>query len=316
MAGQPESPMVVSAVSRRSRASVRMGRLGPYGALLPTLIIIGLFSLYPLGYAVYLSLHEYVLTNPFGHPFTGLQNVQEVIGEDYFRASLTATAIYTVMAVPMIVVVGLLAALLLNTKLRIASFLRVVIVLPWAIPSVVAGILWQWLFSDNYGVINDLLYTAGVIHHYIPWLSQPNTARLALAMAQLWKELPFATIFFLAGLQTIPPGIVDAAVIDGASPFRVFRHIIVPLLRPVALVVLVYETVLAMTTFDLVFIMTGGGPANATGVLSWYAYQETFTFLNLGHGAALSFIIAVLMLVLILGYLRLLRSEDLYTEGT
>lgn len=316
MAGQLNRPAATGVASRRDRAAAGVGRLGPYGALLPTLVILGLFSLYPLGYAVYLSLHQYVLTNPFGHPFTGLQNFQDVIGSDYFRSSLTATAVYAAMAVPAIVIVGLLAALLLNTELRIASFLRLIIVLPWAVPSVVAAILWQWLFSDNYGVINDLLYTSGVIHSYVPWLSQPATARLALAVAQLWKELPFATIFFLAALQTIPPGIEDAARIDGASPLRVFWHIILPLLRPVTLVVLVYETVLALTTFDLVYIMTGGGPANATAVMSWYAYQETFTFLNLGNGAALAFIIAILMLLLILGYLRLLRSENLYAETT
>lgn len=306
----------ISAALRRRRYRAALAALSPYGALLPALAIIGLFTLYPVAYAVYLSVHHYILSDPFAHPFIGLQNFAEVITGSYFQASIVATAIYTALAVPMIVVFGLFAALLLNTRLRIAALLRVIIVLPWAIPAVIAGIMWQWLFSDNYGVINGLLYAAGLIQHYIPWLSQPGTARVALAVAQLWKELPFAAVFFLAGLQAIPPEIKDAAAIDGASGWLTFRHIVLPLLRPVALIVLVYETVLALTTFDLVYIMTGGGPANATGVISWYAYQETFTFLNLGHGAALAFLIALAILALIVGYLRLLRADSLYAEGT
>ena len=313
MAVRVEGP-TASLAARRRRGRASLVLLGPYAALLPTLAIIGLFTLYPLAYAVYLSVHHYILSQPFGHPYSGLQNFQEVITGSYFQASVIATAIYTVLAVPMILVFGVLAALLLNTSLRIAAVLRVLIVLPWAIPTVVAGIMWQWLFSDNYGVINGLLYATGLIHHYIPWLSQPGPARMALAIAQLWKELPFATVFFLAGLQAIPHEIKDAAAIDGASGWLTLRHIVVPLLRPVALIVLVYETVLAITTFDLVYTMTGGGPASATSVISWYAYQEIFSFLNLGHGAALAFLIALFMLVLIVVYLRMLRSEDLYAE--
>ncbi len=302
-------------MTRGRRGRLSPASLGPYAALLPTLAIIGIFTLYPVGYAVYLSVHQYILSMPFAHSFIGWQNFQEVITGSYFQDSITATAIYTVLTVPMVLVFGLLAALLLNTSLRIAAVLRVIIVLPWAIPAVIAGIMWQWLFSDNYGVINGVLYASGLIHHYIPWLSQPGTARFSLAVAQLWKELPFATVFFLAGLQALPSDIKDAAAIDGASGWATFLHIVLPFLRPVALIIVVYETVLALTTFDLVYIMTGGGPASATSVISWYAYQETFTFLNLGHGAALAFLIALILLVLIIGYLRILRAEQLYAEG-
>lgn len=308
--------IILALAARRRHRRAPLTLLGPYAMLLPTLAIIGLFTLYPVAYAVYLSVHQYILSQPFAHPFSGLQNFQAVISDSNFQASLVATAIYTVLAVPMILVVGLLAALLLNTTLRVAAVLRVLIVLPWAVPAVVAGIMWQWLFSDNYGVINGVLYATGIIHHYIPWLSQPGTARLALAIAQLWKELPFATVFFLAGLQAVPPEIKDAAAIDGASAWRTFQSIVVPLLRPIVLIVLVYETVLAITTFDLIYTMTGGGPASATSVVSWYAYQETFTFLNLGQGSAMAFLIALVMLALIVGYLYLLRSDTLYAEST
>jgi ABC-type sugar transport system permease subunit len=312
MALDPQRPIIPARAWRRGRRPLI--RLGPYAALLPTLLIIGLFTLYPVGYAVYLSLHQYVLSEPFGHPYIGLQNFQDVLAGSYIKDSITATAIYAALAVPMILILGLFAALLLNTPLRIATFLRTIIILPWATPTVIAAIMWQWMFSDSHGVINSLLYASGVIKHYITFLSQPGTARFALAVAQLWKELPFATVFFLAALQAVPPDTKDAAAIDGSSSWSTFLHIVFPFLRPVAIVILVYETVLAITTFDLVYVMTGGGPASATEVISWYAYVETFTFLNLGHGAALSFLIALFMLIVIIGYLRLLRSDNLYTE--
>src|SRR2546423_995903 len=204
MAVRLEGP-TASIAPRRRRGRASLVLLGPYAALLPTLVIIGLFTLYPLAYAAYLSVHQYILSQPFGHPYSGLQNFQEVITGSYFQASVIATAIYTVLAVPLILVCGLLAALLLNTSLRIAAVLRVLIVLPWAIPTVVAGIMWQWLFSDNYGVVNGLLYATGLINHYIPWLGQPGPARLQLAIAKLCIELTYATVFFLYGYPATSP---------------------------------------------------------------------------------------------------------------
>jgi len=212
------------------------------------------------------------------------------------------------MAVPGVMVFGLLASLLLNEAFAGARILRVAILLPWAMPAVVSGIVWRWILNGDYGILNSLLFQFGIVHDYIPWLSQPVLARISLAVAHIWREGPLAAIFFLAGLQTISPDLYSAAAVDGAGRVAAFRRITVPLLRPTILIVLVYETIVAATTFDLVYVMTGGGPADATSLISWYAYAEVFKFLDLGTGAALAFLIAMVGLILL--YLRVLRSEE------
>jgi ABC-type sugar transport system permease subunit len=158
--------------------------------------------------------------------------------------------------------------------------------------------------------VNSVLVQLGLIHDYIPWLSEPALARVSLALAHVWREGPLVAIFFLAALQTIPPDLYSAASVDGAGPVAAFRRITLPLLRPTLVIVLIYETIVAATTFDLIYVMTGGGPADATSLISWYAYAEVFKFLDLGTGAALAFLIALALLGLILLYIRVLRSED------
>ena len=214
----------VAARHRRGRESLTL--LGPYAALLPTLLIIGLFTLYPVAYAAYLSVHHYILSQPFAHPFVGLQNFQEVITGSYVQASLVATAIYTVLAVPMILVLGLLAALLLNTSLCIAAVLRVIIVLPWAIPAVIAGIMWQWLFSDNYGVINGLLYATGLIHHYergVQYLAIRYTERLADAGAV--RSVGSRGDPYDSALAEAVNGLYKAEVIRKRGPWRSLEQV-------------------------------------------------------------------------------------------
>ena len=281
-----------------------------YLTLLPVLLIMAAFSLYPIGYSVYLSVHKEVLTDPLNHPFVGFQNFNNALHSYYLISSLTSTLAFMAMAVPGVMVFGLLASLLLNEAFAGARILRVAILLPWAMPAVVSGIVWRWILNGDYGILNSLLFQFGIVHDYIPWLSQPVLARISLAVAHIWREGPLAAIFFLAGLQTISPDLYSAAAVDGAGRVAAFRRITVPLLRPTILIVLVYETIVAATTFDLVYVMTGGGPAAATSLISWYAYAEVFKFLDLGTGAALAFLIAMALVGLILLYLRVLRSEE------
>ena len=268
------------------------------------------FSLYPIGYSVYLSLHKEVLTDPLNNPFVGFQNFGDVLQSYYLTSSLVSTAAFMAMAVPGVMIFGLLAALLLNEAFAGATILRVAILLPWAMPAVVSGIVWRWLLNGDYGLLNSALYQLGIIHDYVPWLSQPALARGGLAIAHIWREGPLAAIFLLAGLQTIPRDLYSAAAVDGAGRLAAFRRITLPLLRPTIVIVLIYETIVAATTFDLVYVMTGGGPADATSLISWFAYAEVFKFLNLGNGAALAFLIALVLLGVILLYLRVLRSEE------
>jgi multiple sugar transport system permease protein len=283
-----------------------------YLTLLPVLLIVGGFTLYPLIYSVYLSLHQEVLTDPLNHPFVGLANYRQVLGSYYLVSSTVSTVIFAALAVPTVLAFGIAVALLLNQSFRGSAFLRVVILLPWAMPAVISGIVWRWIFNGDYGALNGLLSSLGIIHQYIPWLSTPATARVGLVVAQVWREGPLAAIFLLAALQTIPPELYSAAKVDGGGGWSAFRHITLPLLRPTLSILLIYETIVAVVTFDLVYVMTGGGPGDATSLISWYAYTEVFKFLNLGHGAALAFLIAAALVAVILVYLRALRSEEIY----
>jgi multiple sugar transport system permease protein len=201
-------------------------------------------------------------------------------------------------------------AMLMNTRIRLANFLKIIILLPWAIPAVVGGLLWKWILNSDFGALNGVLYGLGLIKEYLPFLAQPTLAKASIIMAHVWKEGPLVAIFFLAGLQLIPDELYEAARIDGGGGWRLFRMITLPLLKPIFLVVLVYETMTAILTFDIIYVMTGGGPGDSTALISWFAYAEIFKGLNLGHGVALAIIIAIITLILIVLYLRALRSEE------
>lgn len=285
-------------------------RLFPYLATVPALLVVALFTLYPLAYAVRISLYRYLLTQPNNHPFVGLRNFREVVTSYYFLSSLRVTALYTLSALSAVLVFGFLIALLLNTKIRTAVVLRIVILLPWSIPAVISGLLWKWILNADFGALNGLLYSLGLIKSYIPFLADPALARLSLVIAHVWKEAPLVAIFFLAGLQLIPNELYEAARIDGGGAWSLLRYVTLPLLRPTLLVVTVYETMVAILTFDVIYVLTGGGPADATALISWFAYAEIFKALNLGHGIALSIVIALITLGLILLYLRVLRPEQ------
>jgi multiple sugar transport system permease protein len=300
-----------TAASAPVRVKARLwDRVYPYVTITVPLLIIALFTIYPVLYAVRISFYQYILTKPKAHPFIGLKNFQEVISSYYFRNSLVNTGIYTIAAVIGVVIFGLLVALLLNSKVRTANALKIIILLPWAIPAVVAGLMWKWILNSDFGILNGILYGLGIIKEYIPFLATPQLAKLSLVMAQIWKEGPLATIFFLAGLQLIPEELYEAARIDGGGGWRIFRYITFPLLKPILLIVVVYETLIAILVFDIIYVLTGGGPGDSTALISWFAYAEIFKSLNLGHGVALAIIIALITLVLIFLYLRAIRSEE------
>jgi multiple sugar transport system permease protein len=284
-------------------------KLYPYGSVLPALLVIVLFTIYPVIYALRISVYQYILTKPNVHPFVGFKNFHEVITSYYFKNALINTGVYTIAAVIGVILFGLGVASLLNTKIRSVNALKIIILLPWAIPAVVAGLMWKWILNSDFGILNGVLYSLGIIKSYIPFLATPLLAKISLVMAHVWKEGPLATIFILAGLQLIPNELYEAARIDGGGGLRLFRHVTLPLLRPILLVVLVYETMTAILTFDIIYVLTGGGPGDSTALISWFAYAEIYKFLNLGGGIALSIIIALITLVLILLYMRALKTE-------
>ena len=295
------------------RSVVRRRHLYAYLSILPALLIIVLFTVYPVLYNVDLALHKNVLTAPDKHPFTGVKNFGDLLRNPGLLQSFRTTLQFTVITVVGVAVLGTGIALLLNERFLGARVLQVLILIPWAIPVVMAGIIWRWMFAGNVGVINGLLYSLGFIDSYYSFFGNPAAAKMALVAARLWKDVPLATILLLASLQVIPPESYDAAKIDGGGAWSVFRYVTLPFLRPTLTVVLILQTLVGFVTFDLVYVMTGGGPANATTLVAWYTYTEIFTHLNLGRGAALAFIIALLTLLMALVYFRALRSEDIYT---
>lgn len=293
-------------------SAARRRHIYAYLSILPAILIIVLFTVYPVLYNLDLALHKYDLRQPGRHPLTGMKNFVDVLKNPGLIRSFKTTAQFTVVIVVGDVILGMLIALLLNEKFFGAKVLQVLILIPWAIPVVMAGIIWRWMFAGNVGVINGLLYSLGTIDKYYSFFGNPTLAKLALTVARLWKDVPLATILLLATLQVIPSELYDAAKIDGGGAWAAFRYVTFPFLRPTLTVLFILETLIGFITFDLVFVMTGGGPADATMLLAWYTYTEIFTHLNLGRGAALAFIIALLTLVMAMFYFWALRSEELY----
>jgi ABC-type sugar transport system permease subunit len=287
----------------------RSPRLYTWLTIGPVLIWVAVLTVFPFAYAAYLSTHKYHLIQP-DHPFVGARNYIRVIGDELFVIAGGNTLLFTAVSAILVIVVGLGVALLLNNQLRGFGVLRALVLLPWAIPLVSAGILWKLMLHGNFGAVNGLLLQFGFIDHYMTFFSRMPHAFISVIFAHIWREFPLATILFLAGLQTIPPEYYDAAKVDGAGRFARFWHVTLPSLRGTLLIVLVYETMIGLAVFDLVYVLTGGGPGTGTTLAAWLVWTTTFKSLNLGRGAALSFIIAIVLGALVLVFLRMLRIEE------
>jgi ABC-type sugar transport system permease subunit len=278
--------------------------------LVPTLLLVFGVLLYPILDTLRLSLTDRVLSQPDSGAFVGLANYLHAFGDPEFRAAMGRTFYFALVTVPVETTLGLLIALLLNQEFRGRGFVRGIIILPWAIPYIVNGVMWKWILNANYGALNALLSQLGLIGRYHVWLGDPSTAFNFVILANIWKETPVAVILILAALQTIPRELYEAARVDGANAFRQFWAVTFPMLRPVIAVTMVVKTVWALKEFDLIYIMTGGGPANSTNVATFYTYLTTFKFLKFGSGAAMAFIIVVLSLVIAFFYIRLISPNE------
>lgn len=278
--------------------------------LVPTLVLVFGVLLYPILDTLRLSLTDRVLSRPASGAFVGLANYLEALRDPEFRAAMGRTFYFALVTVPVETTLGLLIALLLNQEFRGRGFVRGIIILPWALPYIVNGVMWKWILNANYGALNALLSQLGLISHYQVWLGDPSTAFNFVILANIWKETPVAVILILAALQTIPRELYEAARVDGANAFRQFWAVTFPMLRPVIAVTMVVKTVWALKEFDLIYIMTGGGPANSTSVATFYTYLTTFKFLKFGYGAAMAFIIVLLSLVIAFVYIRLISPNE------
>jgi multiple sugar transport system permease protein/N,N'-diacetylchitobiose transport system permease protein len=290
-------------------AASRQGRLALL-LLLPSLVVVFGIVVYPLLRTLYTSLFDVDSPFPGSYPFVGLGNYARALESGEFWSAIGRTFYFTLVTTVLEVVFGILLALLLNSRFKGRWLLRSIVVLPWALPTVVNGAMWRWIFNPEYGALNALLTQLHIIPAYRSWLGTPWTAMNALVVADVWKMTPLAAFFFLAALQTIPRDLYEAARVDGAGRVRAFLSITLPLLTPTILIVLVLRTMEAFKVFDLVYVMTRGGPADGTQTIAYYTYVEAFSNQFFGYGASLAYVIALFILFFAIIYMRLLRRGE------
>jgi multiple sugar transport system permease protein len=303
--------------SRRPARFSRIGRDRPLFAYLlnaPALIAIFLLAGYPIIYSAWISLHKYNLKRPRIFEFIGLQNYVDILDSTEFWSALWVTVRFTVLVVTIVAVLGICIALLLNQPFRGRAIVRTLILLPWAIPPVVNGLMWQWIYDSKIGALNGILFSLGIISEYRGWMSDPTSALLALVFADVWNVLPLAVILLLAALQKIPGELYEAARMDGAEGFQVFWYITFPWLAQTLLVVLILQTLSAIRAFDVIYVLTAGGPGTATTTLTWQTYLTTFENLDFGLGNAYAYTVSLITLGFALIYFRVLfRRGDFET---
>ncbi len=263
---------------------------------LPALIVLALVFIYPIGRAFWLSLFTENLGTKLQPIFSGLSNYGRMFGDGRFWQSMWNTSVFTAISVLLELALGMGVALVLNQSFRGRGIVRTIAIIPWALPTAVMGLAWTWIFNDEFGIVNDILLRVGVIETGIVWLGNPTLAMLALIVADVWKTIPFIAIILLAGLQSIPKDLYEAHAIDGANSWQSFWQITVPLILPQILIALLFRFAQAFGIFDLVQVMTGGGPAGATETVSIYIYATVMRYLDFGYGAALVVVTFLLLL--------------------
>ncbi len=284
----------------------------------PVLIVIGVLIGWPLLRGVYLSLTDATEANvgrtigvnviPASYEFVGLGNYLDILTSSLFWDKLTWTVIWTVSCVGLHYGLGLGLAMLLHRRMRFRSVYRMLLILPWAIPGFVAAFIWRYLFNSEFGVINAMLKAAGL--GTVGWLDDPTTAKLAVIAVNVWVGVPFMMVALLGGLQAIPSDLYEAAAVDGATPWQRFRHITLPMLRPVSATVVLLGTIWTFNMFPVIFLITRGGPGSDTEILVTYAFREAFTGVrNYSGSAAWGVIILALLIVLASVYRRALRRQ-------
>jgi multiple sugar transport system permease protein len=276
--------------------------------LLPTVILLGLFIAYPFVEGVLLSVTDAKVGVP-GH-FVGLENFDKLWNDSIFRVAVRNTFVYTIVTTILKLALGLWLAMLLNRHFKGKALTRAFILLPFIIPTVLSTFAWKWMFDPTFSVINWTLYRLSLIHSRVNWLGDPDLAMISVIIVNVWRGVPFYAISLLAGLQTINPELQEAAAIDGARPWQRFWHVTWPLLLPVTMVVVLFSVIQTFADFQLVYVLTGGGPANATHLFATYAYQIGIGTGLLSEGAAISLaMFPVLLIVVIIQLLYIRRVE-------
>jgi multiple sugar transport system permease protein/N,N'-diacetylchitobiose transport system permease protein len=278
----------------------------------PALLIVFGVVLFPLVTTFAYSFMNIELTSANRGDFVGLANYAQVLSSAAFWAALWRTVYFTLTSTALETVLGLFIALLLNERFPGVKFLRSIVIIPWAVPTIVNGSLWKWIYNGEYGIMNAIFLKLGLISEYRSWLSDPFAAMNLVVVADAWKMTPLAAIFFLAALQSVNKATYEAATVDGAGPLRRFVSLTIPYLTPTILVVLVMRTVEKFKAFDVFYMITRGGPADGTKVLMYETYLKAFTNLQYSQASTYAYLFVIIIASLTAVYLKALRrSEDL-----
>ena len=281
--------------------------LGQIQLLLPVIVLVTVFSILPLLRGIYLGFTDYRLGDPIS--FNGIENYIQLFSDEYFWNSFKIGMIWTIVVTALQVILGLGLALLLNNKIRFASFYTVLILLPWATPPIIRGILWRQMYDPNTGAVNILLSDAGIISAPINWLSSFEYVIPAVIVAGVWGEISKAAIFLLAGLQTISNDLYEASKIDGARLWDQFRHITIPSLKPVLAAIISLTFMWNFNTFGIIWVLTQGGPGGLTRLPMLAAYEEGFRYGYIGYAAAIGNVMVLILSLVLFMYIRVQLRE-------
>ena len=289
----------------RSDPRLTQDRRLAFAFVTPAVSVIALIAIFPLVWTVWNSLHLQDLRMPWlGHPFIGLDNYIELARDPRFWSSLVHTLFFTAATVSLELVLGLVIALAMNSAFHGRGAARATSLLPWAIPTVVAALLWRFMFDSQAGIVNALLVAIGFLERPMVWFIEATTAWIPVILSDVWKTTPFVAILLLAGLQGIDRSLYEAAEVDGAGAWWRLWHITIPLLKPTIFVALIFRTLDAFRVFDLLYALTGGGPGTATEPIALYTHTIILQHLRFGYGSALSVVVFIITFVLALIYIR------------
>jgi multiple sugar transport system permease protein len=269
----------------------------PYLLIAPAFLYLIIIMLFPLSWAIYISFTDKTIGTD--GTWIGFANYTELLQDDLFRKSVWNTLLYTFYAVTLKMLLGLIMALILNQAIRARNLFRALLLLPWTLPTFVSILIWRWIFSDTGGVMNHIFQSVGFIKQPLLWLGDAGLAFTSIVTVNVWRGMPFIGITLLAGLQSIPRELYESAAIDGANAIKRFWHITLPMLSNLILLTTVIITIWTLNNFDVVYLLTNGGPANATYVISLYSYQVAFTTLDLAKAIAVSVLFLPVFIVLV-----------------
>jgi ABC-type sugar transport system permease subunit len=296
---------------KRKNIRFSLWRPGPFVLLVPALASIGAVSVYPVLLGLWLSFRDTTLASPTD-TFIGLGNYRQIVSDGQFWNAWTHTIQFTSASTLLETSFGLMIALVLSERFRGRGIVRAAMLVPWAIPTVVTSKMFGWLFDGQNGIVNYLLRSVGLLQHNVNWYGSPDFALATIVIADVWKTTPFMALLLLAGLQTIPDSLAEASVIDGANAWQRFWYVRLPLLTPTLLIASMFRALDAFRIFDLVYVLTGGGPADATEVLSTFTYKNLFSALQVGYGSTLSTIMFIteMVIAMIFGVFLLRKMRE------